>query len=45
VAKAAGTTVDDRRIGEPIGADLASWDAVDEDMVALVVQLAADGTT
>jgi putative hydrolase of the HAD superfamily len=43
VATAVGTTFDDHRIGELIVADLASWDAVDDDMVALVCQLAADG--
>jgi putative hydrolase of the HAD superfamily len=43
VAAAVGTTFDDHRIGELIVADVASWDAIDDDMVALVGQLAADG--
>ncbi|MFD7221068.1 HAD-IA family hydrolase [Streptomyces sp. NPDC059892] len=38
-----GTHFDDRRIAALIEADLAGWSAVDDDMVALVGELAAAG--
>ncbi|RYJ24740.1 HAD-superfamily hydrolase [Streptomyces sp. L-9-10] len=38
-----GTHFDDRRIAALVEADIASWNAVDDDMVALVGELAAAG--
>ncbi|MFE4372121.1 HAD family hydrolase [Streptomyces sp. NPDC056835] len=38
-----GTRFDDRRIADLIEADIAGWNAVDDDMVALVGELAAAG--
>lgn len=43
VAAALGTTFNDHQIARLIDADIASWSAVDDDMVALVEQTAASG--
>ncbi|MEU7589496.1 HAD family phosphatase [Micromonospora sp. NPDC049230] len=43
VAAALDTTFDDHQIACLIAADIASWSAVDNDMVALVEQTAASG--
>jgi putative hydrolase of the HAD superfamily len=43
VAAALGTTFDDHQIACLVAADIASWSAVDDDMVALVEQTAASG--
>jgi putative hydrolase of the HAD superfamily len=43
VAAALGTTFDDDQITRLITADIGSWSAVDDDMVALVEQTAASG--
>ncbi|MGW0389832.1 HAD family hydrolase [Streptomyces sp. NPDC003042] len=43
VARALGTRFDRRRIGDLVEADIASWSAVDDTMVALVEELAASG--
>ncbi|MFC8297069.1 HAD-IA family hydrolase [Micromonospora orduensis] len=43
MASALGTTFDDHRIARLVDADIASWNAVDDDMVALVEQTAASG--
>ncbi|TYC02127.1 HAD family phosphatase [Micromonospora sp. WP24] len=43
VASTLGTTFDDRQIDRLLAADLASWSAVDDDMVALVEETAASG--
>jgi len=43
VATALSTSFDDRRIADLIAADIASWSAVDDDMVALVDGLNAEG--
>lgn len=43
VADALGTTFDDTRVSRLVEADLASWSAVDDTMVALVEELAAAG--
>ncbi|MGA5407457.1 HAD family hydrolase [Streptomyces lavendulocolor] len=43
VGAALGTRFDPAQVGALIDADLASWDAVDEEMVALVGELAATG--
>ncbi|WP_327350685.1 HAD family hydrolase [Streptomyces sp. NBC_01304] len=43
VADALGTTFRPERIADLIEADLASWSAVDDEMVALIEQLAASG--
>ncbi|QEU89630.1 HAD family hydrolase [Streptomyces kanamyceticus] len=43
VADALGTHVDERRIARLVEADIASWSAVDETMVALIEELAAAG--
>ncbi|AWS42756.1 HAD family phosphatase [Streptosporangium sp. 'caverna'] len=43
VAAALGTTFDDHQIAHLIAADIASWSAIDDDMVALVEQTAASG--
>lgn len=43
VAEKLGTSFDDQRIADLIAADIASWSAVDDDMVRLVGQLSAEG--
>ncbi|TDC38810.1 HAD family phosphatase [Micromonospora sp. 15K316] len=43
VASTLGTTFDNQRIARLIAADVASWSAVDDEMVALVEQTAAAG--
>ncbi|MEV0372917.1 HAD family phosphatase [Streptomyces sp. NPDC050636] len=43
VADSLSTRFDDQRIAELVDADIASWSAVDETMVALVEDLAAAG--
>ncbi|MEV4656563.1 HAD family phosphatase [Micromonospora sp. NPDC049301] len=43
VAATLGTTFDEHQIARLIDADIASWSAVDDDMVALVEQTAASG--
>lgn len=43
VADSLGTHFDDHRIAELIEADIAGWSAVDDTMVALVEELAAQG--
>ncbi|QES45568.1 HAD family hydrolase [Streptomyces venezuelae] len=43
VADSLGTTFDDTRVARLVEADLASWSAVDDTMVALVEELAAAG--
>ncbi|KAB1928259.1 hypothetical protein ONO23_03152 [Micromonospora noduli] len=43
VAAALRTTIDDNQIARLIDADIASWSAVDDDMVTLVEQTAASG--
>ncbi|MFI7320909.1 HAD family hydrolase [Streptomyces venezuelae] len=43
VADAVGTAFDDARVARLVEADLASWSAVDDTMVALVEELAAAG--
>lgn len=43
VADAIGACFDDRRITDLVEADIASWSAVDDTMVALVEELAAAG--
>jgi putative hydrolase of the HAD superfamily len=43
VAAALGTTFDDHQIACLIAGDIASWSAVDDDVVALVEQTAASG--
>ncbi|MFE0380839.1 HAD family hydrolase [Streptomyces inhibens] len=43
VADSLGTHFDDDRIARLIEADIASWSAVDETMVALIEELAASG--
>ncbi|GGM09294.1 HAD family hydrolase [Dactylosporangium sucinum] len=43
VATALGTTFDDERVDALVVADVASWSAVDDDMVALVERTAAAG--
>ncbi|MGW2231989.1 HAD family hydrolase [Streptomyces formicae] len=43
VADELGTDFDERRIAQLVEADIASWSAVDETMVALIEELAAAG--